>query len=325
MIAHLLPALLVAVFVAYAIAHRLTARLLGLDLGGVARGDAGGIDTFVPEVWARKLLQATRKRLVYASPAVCNRDYEGEIAEAGDTVTINSVSDPTIGTYTPGTTSIVPEQLTTAQRKLVVDQAKYFAIEVDDVDARQAAGNVLAEGMSRGGYKLADTQDQYVEALARAGVASANALGTVAAVAATPEDFYDDVLVPLSVLLDEADVPSEMRYCIIPPWCHGRLLRDDRFIRSDATGDATAASRTGMIGEAAGFTLYKSNNAPLITGDDYGVLAGHPAAITCADQVNKTEAYRPEDSFSDAVKGLHLYGAKVTRPDHIATAAVSQT
>ena len=57
------------------------------------------LDTFVPEVWSKSLLSSLKKSLVIAAPGVVNRDYEGEITEQGDTVRINSISRPTIGTY----------------------------------------------------------------------------------------------------------------------------------------------------------------------------------------------------------------------------------
>lgn len=283
------------------------------------------LDTFVPEVWSKKLLSATQKSLVFGAPGVVNTDYEGEISDEGDTVHINSVSDPTIGTYNKGVTQIVPEQLTTAQRALIIDQAKYFAFEVDDIDKRQAAGNVISEAMTRAAYKLRDTADQYLESLMRSGVASGNALGAVSVPTNTPTAVYDSILVPLGVLLDEADVPTENRFCVLPAWCHGRLQRDDRFIDYSKSGKADQAMGNGVIGEAAGFKLRKSNNCPLVTGDDYSVIAGVDAATSYAEQINKTEAFRPQDSFSDAVKGLHLYGAKVVRPDHLATALASKT
>jgi N4-gp56 family major capsid protein len=288
-------------------------------------GEAGGIDAFVPEIWSKKLLSSLKKSLVYGGPGVVNTDYEGEIADQGDTVHINSISRPTIGTYVKGSTTITPEQLTAAQRTLVVDQAKYFAFEVDDVDARQAAGNVIPEAMTEAAYGLRDVADQYLEALMRAGVISANALGAIACPAATPANVYDNLLIPLEVALDEANVPTESRFCIIPPWVHGRLQRDDRFIDASKSGKPDQAMGNGFIGEAASFKIYKSNNAVLVTGDDYSVIAGHPMATSYAEQINKTEAYRPQDSFSDAVKGLHLYGAKVVRPYALATALASKT
>jgi hypothetical protein len=278
------------------------------------------IDSFVPEVWSKSLLSSLKKSLVIAAPGVVNRDYEGEISDQGDTVRINSISRPTVASYVKGTTSITPEQLTTAQRSLVVDQAKYFAFEVDDVDARQAAGNVIPEAMAEAAYALADVADQYVEGLLRAG--AANSLSTVQIDGAA--DAYDLLLIPLKVELDEANVPTQGRYCLIPPWIHGRLLGDSRFIDMSASGMGGALSN-GIVGRAAGFELRVSNNLPLITGDDYSVIAGHPSACSYAEQINKTEAYRPEDSFSDAVKGLHLYGAKVVRPDALATATASKT
>jgi len=281
------------------------------------------ITQFRPQIWSANLLVALRKALVYGGPMVVNRDYEGDIQDAGDTVRITSIGDPTIGTYTPNSTTITPEELTDAQRTLVIDQAKYFAFYVDDVDARQAKGNVIPEAMRRAAYKLADTVDQFIVAL-YTGAQAANQVGTVAVPTGTPTAFYDSVLVPLKVKLDEANVPTEGRFCIVPPWLHGRALRDDRFVRADASG-STETLRNGVVGRAAGFTIMASNNAPLVTGDDYAVLAGTNAGISFAEQVNKTEAYRPEAKFADAVKGLLLYGSKLVRPEAIATAIASQT
>lgn len=276
--------------------------------------------TFIPEVWESMLLVSLKKSLVYGADDVANRRYEGRISDAGDTVTINSVSRPTIGTYVPNSTTITAEKLTTAQRKLVVDQAKYFAFEVDDVDARQAAGDVLPEGLAEAAYGLRDVADQYIAAL-HTGVQSANAIGTVAVTSAALA--YTQIN-KLRTKLNEANVPYEGRWVIIPPWYEELLLEDDRFVRADAAG-TTDGLRNGIVGRALGFSIRVSNNAPLVTGDDYAVMAGYPGAISFAEQINKVEAYRPEDSFSDAVKGLHLYGAKLVRPDGIATVIASQS
>lgn len=300
------------------IGHRLSG--LGHTLGR----EAGSVATFIPEFWARALLSSLKKAHVFAAPGVVNRNYEGEISEAGDTVRINSVGRPTISTYTPNSTTITPEKLTTAQRSLVIDQAKYFAFEIDDVDRRQVQGDVMAEGMDEAAYALSDVADLYVESIIRSGVQAANALGTISLATSTPEDVYDDLLIPLKVVLDEADVPMEGRYCIIPPWVHGRLLRDDRFVHADKSGNA-GTLRNGVAGDAAGFSIRVSNNSVNTTGDDWSVAAGHPMGVSYAEQINKTEAYRPESSFADAVKGLHLYGAKVVRPNCIATAVASKT
>jgi N4-gp56 family major capsid protein len=280
------------------------------------------IKRFKPEFWSAKLLVGLRKSLVYAGPGIVNRDYEGDISQAGDTVRITSISRPTIGNYGPGVT-IVPEELTDAQRTLVVDQQKYWAFKVDDVDARQAAGNVMPQAIDEAGYGLSDVMDQYTASLYTQ-ASAANQLGTIAVPVANPGYFYEKILVPLKVKLDEANVPSQGRWCIIPSWLEGRALLDDRFISAEKSG-TTNALLNGFVGRAAGFDLMMSNNCPNPTGDDYVVMAGNNTAISFAEQINKTEAYRPESSFSDAVKGLCVYGAKVIRPDALATAIASQT
>lgn len=281
------------------------------------------ITRFRPQIWAGLLLAATETKLVYGSPAVVNRDYEGEIQDAGDVVKITSISDPTVATYTPNGTVITPEELTDAQRNLVIDQMKYFAYKVDDVDKAQAKGNVMPQATARGGYQFAKTADSFVASL-YTGADAANQLGTVhissGAIAFTQ-------LRLLALALDEADVPEDQRYVVARPWFWSLMLEETKFIDASARGDGGATLRNGFVGHIPllGMDAYKSNQAPLVTGDDYVVQAGVPQAITFAQQINKLEAYRPEDSFSDAVKGLHVYGGKLVRPSHIATLIASQT
>ena len=119
----------------------------------------------------------------------------------------------------------------------------------------------FAEAMDEAAYGLRDVADQYVEALST-GVQAANALGTVSVASGSPEAFYDNVLIPLKVLLDEANVPEEGRYVVIPPWLHGRALRDDRFISAEKSGAQATVLGNGRVGSAAGFSIRVSNNAP---------------------------------------------------------------
>lgn len=276
---------------------------------------------FRPEIWSANLLVALRKSLVYS--ALSNRDYEGEISAAGDTVRITSIGRPTIQNYVPNSTVITPEQVNDSQRTLVVDQSKFYAFAVDDVDARQAKGNVIPQSMNEAAYGLADVMDQYMANLLLLGVQTANQLGSITVNSATtPTDFYDKVLVPLKVKLDLANVPTAGRSIVVRPEAHGCLLRDLRFIAVNESGTSDGL-RNGMVGRAAGFDIVLSNNAPNTTGSEYAAIAGNSTALTFAEQINKVEAYRPQSSFSDAVKGLALYGGKLVRPDSLASALVT--
>lgn len=280
------------------------------------------ISNFVPEVWAAELLVALEKNLVYAAPGVVNRDYEGEIAQYGDTVHITTLGDPTIGTYTPHS-DITIEDVDDTPTTLTIDQAKYFAFEVDDIERRQArdGGAVLTEQARRAGYLLRDTADQYVAGLMATDVDSGNIVDSGSEVTVSDAGGAYDLLVELAVILDKSNVPTEGRWVIVTPDFHGMLLRDQRFV---AAGDALgAATRTnGVVGAAAGFTIHKSNNAPDGSGDGKFVIAGYPGAVTYAEQIASVEAARMELRFADMVKGLHLYGALVTRPTGLAAADV---
>jgi hypothetical protein len=281
---------------------------------------------FRPSIWSANLLVALRKQLVYGGPGIVNRDYEGEITQAGDSVRITSIGRPTVAPYIPGTTKIVPEQIQDSQRTLTIDQSEYWAFEVDDVDARQAKGNVIPQAMSESAYALADKIDQYIASF-YTGVQASNVLGSsgspIAVVTATaPNDAYNKVLVPLRTALTKANVPAAGRFVVVTPEFYGALLQDSRFVKVNESGSEQGL-RNGIVGRAAGFDILESNNAPIPTTGVAALIAGNNTAITFAEQINKTEAYRPQDSFSDAVKGLALYGAKLTRPDALAVANVA--
>ncbi|MGH7954750.1 MAG: P22 coat protein - protein 5 domain protein [Gloeomargaritales cyanobacterium] len=265
-------------------------------------------------------MEANEKQLVYGG--IVNRDYEGDIATAGDTVNITSVGDPTVADYVPNVTAIVPQELTDAQTKLTITQSKYFAFKIDNVDKRQAKPGLMQEALKRAGYRLRDLADQFVASL-YTGVVSANAIGTVAIT--TPALAFEN-LNALMVKLDEANVPSDGRWVIVPPWYSGLLSLDLRVLTAQSPLQG-GALLNGLVQHAQGFEIHKSNNTPNPTGDDNIVMAGTNAAISFAEQISPDSiiAYQPEASFSDAIKGLHLYGAKLVRPEGIATLQASRT
>lgn len=277
------------------------------------------IANFIPEIWAARAITTLRKSLVFAAPDVVNRDYQGEISRAGDTVHITGLADATIGTYTKHT-DITIEDVDDSDTPLVIDQSKYFAFEVDDIENVQAAGDILNTHADQAAYKLRDVADQFVATTMAAGIDAGNVIAE--STLTLPEEAYD-LLVDLGVVLDEDNVPDEGRWSIVTPAFYGLLLKDPRFI---STGDPAAASTraNGVVGSAAGFTIRKSNNAPDGPGVGAGklVIAGSKIAATYAEQINKVEQGRMEKRFADFVKGLHLYGSEVIRPTALAAADV---
>ena len=268
---------------------------------------------FIPTVWAARLLVALNDALVYGQANVCNRDYEGEIREAGNTVKIASIGDVTVADYVKNSDIADPETLTDEEQSLLIDNAKYFNFYVDSVDRAQANANIMDEAMRRSAWSLRAAADTFLAAAMEAAVPSGNKIGTVGdPVVPTKDDAYEH-LVDLGVLLDEGNVPVDGRFVVVPAWFHGLLLKDDRFVRSGTfRGDIRLAN--GEVGEAAGFRILKSNNVPNTSGAIFKIIAGHSMATSFAEQVLDVQTYQPEKRFGDAVKGLHVYGAKVVRP-----------
>ena len=302
------------------------------------------IINFNPTLWSKGFLYNLNKKHVHA--AVMNRDYEGEIRQAGDTVKISSIGRITVKAYTrnagmggtaasPTITAIErPEILQGSSLFLTISEGDYFNFAVDDVDAWQQQPKLMDKAMKEASYAMANAVDLFCNETLQTGVSgtadgngnrlTARILGT----GAGDDDAYE-TLVDLATKLHEADVTGDM-WAIVPPWFIGLLQKDVRF-----TNYGTAANRetlaNGKIGRAAGFELSESNNLSgatsgtlAVVGGIYTILAGVNDAATFAEQVDKMEAFRPPDGFNDAMKGLHLYGAKVTRPYALASVACTK-
>jgi hypothetical protein len=272
---------------------------------------------FIPTVWAARLLVALEKALIYGQTNVCNRDYIGEVKKFGNTVKIGGIGPVAVDTYTRNVDINDPEVLTDSVTTLLIDQAKYFNFVVDSVDRAQQNVNVLDEAMRRAAWSLRAEADVYIAGLMADAIESANVLGTAETpIVPTKDDAYE-YLVDLGVLLDQGNVPTNDRFVVVPAWFHGLLLKDDRFVRSGTVyGDRRL--KNGEVGEAAGFTILKSNNVPNNAGEEFEIIAGHPLGTTYVEQVLDVQTYKPEKRFGDAVKGLHVYGSKVVDPTCLA-------
>jgi len=277
------------------------------------------IENFIPSIWSARILQNLQKSLVYGQPGVINREYEGEIRNVGDSVKINAIGAITVGAYTKNSDISDPEEITGAGTTLLIDQANYFNFQVDDIDRVQARPDVMGEAMREAGYALKDELDTDLAAL-WSQVSTANFIGTNSSpkTDANTAGYPLNYLLQLATLLDQNNVPSDGRWVIIPPWFKEQLLKGDTRILNPGSPQAEGRLTNGNIGRIAGFDVLVSNNVVNTADDNYKIMAGHPMAWTLAEQIVKVEAYRMEKRFADAVKGLHVYGAKVIRPTAMA-------
>ena len=264
------------------------------------------ITNFIPEVWSASILEALRAKLVF--PSLCNRDYEGDIREAGDTVHITGYDDVTVKKYTRGT-NITVDAVTDANKgTLTIDQSDYFAFKVNDLDKVQA--DLTGNFTNSAAYNMALNVEKYISGLMdKAATAPAKTISVT-----TPSDAYLAV-VEARKQLDKQNVPTEGRWIVVSPDFYALLLQDSRFIEGTEAGHNTLLN--GVVGSVSGFTVVESNNVPTVSGkpSKQSIIAGTNAATTFAQQVNKVEAMRMQDDFADMVRGLDLYGGLVVRPE----------
>lgn len=287
-----------------------------------------GLENFIPEIWSAKLFVRLRKTLVFQD--IVNTDYEGEIKGYGDTVRINEIGPIDVGDYTKYG-AVTWQSLSSAQKVLYIDQSKYFAFAVDDIDTAQMNPKLMNDAMDEASYSMADTIDQYIaskyaEAGAGTGVSgSSSYIGSASSSVSVTSGNVISTISYAGRYLTEANVPQANRWIVVPPWLHQKLLLAEvGGISATAVPKiATGPVIPGFVGQALGFNIYVSNNVS-VSSTQYRVIAGVKSAISYAGQITKIKAVEREDYFDQGIKGLYSYGAKVVRPNALLTCYLAE-
>jgi hypothetical protein len=259
---------------------------------------------FNPSLISAELLLNLRKAMV--GNAVANRNYSGQVRKLNDVVDILTPSAITVGDYTTSA-DINVQELDGTSQTLTVDQSKYFAFYAHDPER---IADYVDAFQQEGAYALADAADQRIMGhYAEAGLSVA----------------YDSTVAspdPLAMIrearrkMSVAKVPEQGRWMILSPY-ELEAVEEKLTGRATAAGDATV--RAGFQGNLYGFDIFVSHNAAEVAGTPnvrHG-LAGYGSSITFADAIVELERLRSESRFADLVRGLHVYGSKVVRPESL--------
>ena len=271
---------------------------------------------FKAKIWSKAIDKELERAFVFADGT--NQQYSGEIKGLGDTVRILGVGKPTVTEHDlidGDITLSTPEKVSDTSVSLVVDKASYFNYAVGDIDKAQGAGKVMATLNDEASQEVANKIDQYianlvhpdyntigVQAFGATQVSNANILSTMDAVQAK---------------LYENDVnPATEVEMIVPPSIY--MLFRQAYQAKDT--DNSEYLTNGKVARYGNMTLKMSNNVAhktVSSKEHYYIQVRTKRAIALAMSEAHTEAYRPESSFSDAVKGFKLYGAKIVRPKEL--------
>ena len=295
-------------------------------------------NNFMPELYSKKVLNFFRKASV--AEAITNTDYAGEISAFGDSVKIIKEPVITVDQYERGGT-VTATTLTDNEVTLVVDTANAFKFIVDDIEASMSHVNFKEVASSSAAYALRDAFDTGVIAKLFAGVSASSPnhiLGSDSATDlaggtfdgtgnldigyASGEHDPIDVLSHMARLLDEQSVPEEGRWFLANPEFYEQLVQTSSKLMSVDFNAGQGSIRNGLVssGKLRGFDMYKTNNIAATSNAAGKCIAGHISSTCTAQTIINTEVVRDTASFGDIVRGLHVYGAKVLRPEALVSA-----
>ena len=204
---------------------------------------------------------------------------------------------------------------------LVIDQKKFFAFKINDVAQVQANTDIMEAHLRNAKKAIEEVQDAYLLSL-HSNVTTANTVGSESSAVSLDKTTIYSKFVERALCLKNSDaVTAGTRpWVVINPTIESYLLQSSEFIGAHNVADKTL--REGAIGRIAGMDVLVSTNLTAVSGKYY-VLAGTNEAITFASQLAKIESLRDQSSFSDLVRGLYLYGAKVVQPNALAKMVVT--
>lgn len=263
-------------------------------------------DNFKPAMWAATIERNLHQKSILVD--FCNKNIKGE-PKYGSSVKILGNGTVSIVDYDQENGLGDPEKPEGAVETLQINQAKAFNFMVDDIDDAQTTPDLMPALMEEAAAKMAGVRDQYIGIVGAAAPHASKAL-TIA----TPAEAKKAIDGALKILRGTYNVPHEANVRIEVAYWMYQLLRD-YLVEAKTANDGLL--KNGTIGMYDNCQVAYTNNLKHDSTNGHYMMVRTDRAIAFAGQIDETEAYRPEKYFSDAVKGLNVYGAVIARPNEI--------
>lgn len=265
-----------------------------------------GFANFKPDVWSSKILEERDRFCVGVN--LCDRSCESDIVDFGKSIKLNFTTRPTVKSYIAGSDIDSAEVLAGSSATLNINQQRYVHFIVDDVDELQSKPELMSSCMKEAAAAIAEDADDFIYDF-YAGVPAANTITNTAVTSANILSIVSDA----AKKLYENNVPTnEEIYLEVSPAIYQKLWLA-KIIRSTNNENDI---ENGFVGYVDNFKVFMTNGIK-VTDNVHHCFARTKKAVAFAGQMKKTEAYRPDKQFADAVKSLHVYGAIVQRPKEL--------
>jgi hypothetical protein len=290
-------------------------------------------DKFIPEIWSDEVIAAYQKNLVLAN-LVNKMTMRGK---KGDTL---HIPKPTRGAASAKSANTVVniQADTETEVNVVIDKHFEYSRFIEDIVEVQALASLRRFYTEDAGYALAKKVDDELFALGKSfgdGDASdwthsnsyyvdaTNGLSAFAEDTVITTDFFTDAgFRALIKKMDDADVPMDGRFFVIPPSVRQTIMGIDRYNSSDFVDGRGV--QNGQIGSLYGIDIYVSSNCPVIetaaantAGDDVkAAILAHKDAMVLAEQLSvRSQTQYKQEYLSTLYTADTLFGVKTVRPE----------
>jgi hypothetical protein len=269
---------------------------------------ANTVTNFQQTIWSKSILRSLEK--ITSLRNHCNFQYEKDSKNAKE-VKILSVNRPTIRTYVPGT-ALVRESAADSSQLLQINQYRYFNFEVEDIVKAQSVPGLMEALTDEAGKGLALEGDKYVAEVVKTAADEGEIAVSATEIALTTSNAIASVEDGFTVLYGNDCKVSDTFYLEVAP----KVFTTYRQQLTELSTNNPEILKKGAVGKINNAYVCIENCLPESDTAHYNILRTEKA-VAFAEQIDKVEKYRPEDAFTDAVKGLYVFGAKIVRPAEI--------
>lgn len=278
---------------------------------------ANTVAQFQQTIWSKSILRSLNK--ITSLRNHCDFKYEKDSKNAKE-VKILSITRPTIRTYVPGT-ALTRESVADSYQLLQLNQYRYFNFEIEDIVKAQSVPGLMEASTDEAAKGLAEEGDKYVASIIKADVEAGTPTVSMSSsvITLTTSNAMSSVEDGFATLYGNDCKVSDTFYLELAP----KVFTTYRQQLTELSTNNPEILKKGAVGKINNAFVCIENLLPTgktgsgSTDNVYYNILRTDKAIAFAEQIDKVEHYRPEDAFTDAVKGLYVFGAKIVRPKEI--------
>ena len=265
------------------------------------------VNSFKQVIWSKSILKSLEK--ITSLRNHCNFQYEKDTKNAKE-VKILNVNRPSIHRYVPGT-ALERESIEDGEQTLKLDQCFYYNYEIEDIDKAQSVPGLMEAATDEAAQGLALEGDKYVAEIVKA-AADAGEIAVSSEISLTKSNAIESVEAGFVKLYENDCKISDAYYLELAPKVYSLFKQN----LTETSTNNPELLKKGAVGKYNNAYVCIENCLPTSDTATYNILRTEKA-VAFAEQIDKVEKYRPEDAFTDAIKALYVFGAKVVRPKEI--------